>query len=421
MRALHVCLLSITILGSGCKEEKTGAPQGTPPPPSPSGAGPTASGAAGKSLCDANVGISDAKVAQLLPAQIGQFCVQKADAVRAWGDGTGKKIEDVSDLIDGAGEIYSHDYFAKRYDSLKYVDGKGTGAEVEIALTTYDKPENAYGLFSYRAVANADPDPETAKKQGRTALRTMKGGGAAALGNASALLWKGPYLVELTYSPDPTKSAEEAKAAADKILPEFAQAIGDKLMGTTELPAEVRMLPTEADGRVPLGIDFVPAKFKRPEGKADALHLTVQPYASAFMKEGTKRYRVLAFVRDEKEAARDAFAAFMKMPGAVPLKEAKDFADDGTYFPFSVGQGGAGAAGKGEGVAARKGSIVVAVVDEELAMGDPQKKDEWPRLTKEEKVERLKKFIGRSPAPAASAGSAAPAPSTSAAPSASTK
>jgi hypothetical protein len=414
----------ILAVGSvGCKDEKNVAPQGTPPPPPPSGAPAASGGAPGKSLCDANVGISDPKVAQILPAQIGQFCVQKADAVRAWGDGTGKKIEDVSDLIDGAGEIYSNDYFAKRYDSLKYVDGKGTGAEVEIALTTYDKPENAYGLFSYRAVANADPDPETAKKQGRTALRTMKGGGAAALGNASALLWKGPYLVELTYSPDPTKSAEEAKAAADKILPDFAQAIGDKLMGTTELPADVRMLPTEAEGRVPLGIDYVPAKFKRPEGKADALHLTVQPYASAFMKEGNKRYRVLAFVREEKEAARDAFAAFMKMQGAVPLKEAKDFADDGTYFPFSVGQGGAGAAGKGEGVAARKGSVVIAIVDEELAMGDPQKKDEWPRLTKEEKVERLKKFISRSPAPAApsGSGSAAPAPSASAAPSASTK
>lgn len=407
----------VFVTGIACKEEKQGTapPQGTPPPSVASGpaAGGSGSAAPAKSLCEANeVGVSDAKLAALLPATLDGFCIRKADQIQSFGEGSGKKIEDVSDVIDGQGEIYAHNYFAKRYDRVHYVDARGNGAEVEVNVSTFDKPENAYALFTYQVVANKDPDPEAAKAQQRTPPRPIAGGGAAALGKGNAYLWRGNYLVELTYSPDPSKPEGEAIAAADAILTKMVQAIGDKIVGATEPPADVRLLPTEAEGRVPLGVDFVPPKFKKPEGKGDALFLNVGSYATAFMKEGKKRYRVLAFVREEKDAARDAMAAFSKLPGAVPLKEAKDFSDDGWYFPFTVGQGGAGAAGKAEGVAARKGSTVLAIVDEELSLGDPAKKDDWPRLTKEEKLAKLKALFSRPTA-------AAPAPSASAAPSAS--
>jgi hypothetical protein len=113
------------------------------------------------------------------------------------------------------------------------------------------------------------------------------------------------------------------------------------------------------------------------------------------MRDGKKRYRVIAVAREEKDAARDAIAAFSKLPGAVPIKEAKEFSDEAWHFPFNVGQGGAGAGGKAEGVAARRGSTVIAVIDEELALGDPAKKDDWPRLTKEEKLAKLKTFLAK--------------------------
>jgi hypothetical protein len=400
-RTLGSCSFVVAALVlAACKGDKEQAPRGTPPPSvatAPSGAGSVPVKGAG---CDpASVGIADAKVASLLPATVEGFCVTKADPVRSWGEGTGKKIEDVSDIIDGAGEIYSRDYYAKRYDSLKYVDGSGSGAEVEIALTTYEKPENAYGLFTYRAVANADPDPEAAKAQGRTPMRIIGGAGAAALGNASAIAWKGPYLVELTYSPDPTKTAAEATAAADKILPKFVEAIGEKLLGTVEAPPEVRALPGEDAGRIVLGIDYVPAKFKRPEGKTDALHVNAGAYAQAYMREGKKRWRVLSFVREEREPARDAFQAFAKLPGALPIKDAKEWSEEAVHFPFTVGQGGAGAAGKAEGVAARKGTVVYAVIDEELALGDASQKDDYPRLSKDEKLAKLKALLARPTTP----------------------
>lgn len=390
------------LLALGCKEEKQG-PQGTPPPP-PAAAASGSGSAQAKSLCDpGSVGIADGKIAGILPVTIGSYCVRKADQLQSFGEGSNKKIEDVSDVIDGQGEIYAHNYFAKRYDRVHYVNEKGNGEEVEVNISTFDKPESAYALFTYQVVANKDPDPEAAKSQGRTPPRAIKGGGAAAMGKGNAYLWRGNYLVELTFSPDPSKPEAEALASADKVLQEMVAAIGDKIVGATDAPADVRALPTENEGRVPLGIDYVPAKFKKPEGKGDALFLNIGAYATAFMRDGKKRYRVIAAAREEKDAARDAIAAFSKMPGTVPIKEAKEFSDEAWHFAFNVGQGGPGAGGKAEGVAARRGSTVVAVIDEELALGDPTKKDDWPRLTKEEKVGKLRALLAKAPPPSASA------------------
>lgn len=393
---LFAAVLSFASLGgAGCKEDKGSGqppPQGQPPPPPAAGSG----SAGAKSMCDPSVvGITDPKIAAILPVSINDYCIRRTDQVQSFGEGTPKKIEDVSDVIDGQGEIYAHNYFAKRYDRVRYVASSGTGEEVEINVSTFDKPENAYALFTYQVVANKDPDPEASKAQGRTPPREIKGGGAAALGKGNAYLWRGNYLVELTYSPDPNKPEAEAIKTADSVLQTMVQAIGDKIVGANEPPADVKILPTEAEGRVPLGIDYVPGKFKKPEGKGDALFLNIGSYATAFMRDGKKRYRVIAVAREEKDAARDAIAAFSKLPGAVPIKEAKEFSDEAWHFPFNVGQGGAGAGGKAEGVAARRGSTVMAVIDEELALGDPAKKDDWPRLTKEEKIAKLKTFLAK--------------------------
>ena len=406
-RTHALAVLVVTALFA-CKDDPKPAP--TPPPPQP-GPGVVASGSnAAKSLCEAStIGIGDAKVAALLPTTVEGYCVIKSAPAKSFGEGTPNKIENISDVIDGAGQVYSGNYFGKRRDQVKYVHGKGTGAEVEVVLTTFDKPENAYGLFTYRVVANADPDPEVAKSKERRPWQRVKGGGVSALGSAALVLWKGNYLAELSYNPDPTMDKAAAMKAADDLLPKFALAIGDKLVGVIEPPADVKLLPSIADGAIPLGVDYVPPKFVRPEGKAEALTVNVAGgYAAAFMREGNKRYRVLAFARDEKDAARDVIETFRKFPGAVTLKD-KDLGDDGVYFSFTVGQGGPGAAGKAEGVIVRRGATVLAVVDEELVLGDPAKKDDWPRTTKDEKTEKLKKLFT-----AAQAVPVAPAPSTSA-------
>jgi hypothetical protein len=409
--------LPLLVSMAACKDDgKSSAPKGSPPPPS--GATSTSGSSGAKSACDpAAVGISDPKTAAILPPTIAGFCVLKSNPVQAWGDGTGKDVKDISDAIDGAGDVYVNNFFARRFEIVKYVDPKGTLAEVEAWVSTYDKPESAYGLFTYRAISNVDPDPAAAALAKRRPTKTIEGGGAAALGNAQAFLWKGNVLVELTYNADPSKSLEQATAEADALLPQFVKTIGDKIMGSVDLPLDVRLLPTEAEGRLPLGIDYVPPKYARPEGKGDALKLSVAGgYATAYLKEGTKRARVLAFARDDIDAARDAMAVFQKLPGALILKE-KDLGDDSVHFTFAIGNGGPGAEGKAEGIAVRKGRIVLAIVDEELALGDPAKKDAYPRYTKEEKIAKLRALLatrnGPPPPPPAASESPSPSPSPS--------
>jgi hypothetical protein len=383
-----------------CKDEGKGsAPKGTPPP-STSGASSSSGssmggGAGGSSACDPSaVGFVDTRTAAVLPSTVGAFCARKDAEAQAWGEGTGKDVKDIADAIDGAGDVYVRDFIAKRFEIVKYVDGKGTQAEVEVWVSTFDKPESAYGLYAYRVVANRDPDPDAAKAAGTRALKALKVQGESVLGNAQAFLWKGNDVVELTYDADPSKTAEQATAEADAILPEMSKAIGDKILGSTELPLDVRLLPTEAEGRIALGVDYVPPKYTRPEGKNEALKITIPGgYALAYMKENGKRYRVIAVARDEVDAARDAISSFQKLPGAVVMKIEKQTADDAWTFPFSVGAGGPGAEGKAEGVVMRKGRIVMAVIDEELALGDASKKDGWPRLSQEEKIMKLKALL----------------------------
>lgn len=421
MRSIASMLALLFVAGcacvsTGCKDDaKNGGPKGSPPPPPPGVAASGSGSAAAGSVCnDAAIGFSDPRTATVLPTKIAGFCALKANPVQVWGDGTSKDIKDIADAIDGAGDIYVRNYFARRFEIAKYSDERGTLAEVEVWVSTFGKPESAYGLFSYRVVANVDPDPAAAAKAKRRPMKPIPGGGAAALGNAQAFMWKGNVLIEATYNADPSKSAEQATAEADVALPAVIKAIGDKIAGGSDLPLDVRLLPTEAEGRLPLGIDYVPPKFVRPEGKADALHLDAGGgYAVAYLKEGIKRSRVLAFSRDEVDAARDVMSAFRKLAGAVTLKE-KDFGDEAVFFPFVVGPGGPGAEGKAEGIAVRKGRIVLAMIDEELALGDPAIKDLYPRTSKDEKITKLKALLAVRNGPPEPGTGAAPAPSGSA-------
>lgn len=344
-----------------------------------------------KSACEpSSVGFADARTAAVLPPSVAGFCVHRDDTPEIWGEGTSKDVKDIADAIDGAGDVYVRDFFAKRFEIVKYVEATGSQAQIELWVSTFDKPESAYGLYAYRVVANRDPDPAAAKAAGARPWSAIAVSGEAVLGTAQAFLWKGNHVVEMTYDADPSKTAEEATAEADRALPMMAKAVGEKILGSTELPLDVRLLPTEQEGRIPLGVDYVPPKYTRPEGKNEALKVTVPGgYALAYMKDEDKRYRVIAVARDEVDAARDAIASFQKLPGAVVMKVDKQTADDAWTFPFAVGSGGPGAEGKAEGVVMRKGRIVLAVIDDELALGDAAKKDGWPRLSRDEKVAKL--------------------------------
>jgi hypothetical protein len=403
-------------LVAACKDDKP-AEKGAPPPPPPASApasGSASGAAAGNAAAcaPAAAGIDDAKLAAVLPATVEGFCAQKS-GVESYGEGTSKKVENITDVIDGGGDIYVHAFFAKRWDRLKFKDSKKPKAEVEITISAFERPENAYAFFGERAVSDADPDPAVMAKQQRRPLKAVTVGGLGALGKAHALLWRDKYLVELDYIDDDA-TPDELTAAADVVLPKFVQAIDQKIGGATQPPLDATLLPTEAEGRVPFGVEYVPPKYARPQGKSQGLSLAIPGgWATAYVKGDDKRWRVIAVTRDETAASKDALGAFRKLDGATPVKEV---GDEAVYFTFNVGGAPAAGGTKAEGVAGREGNVVIAVIDEEHALGDPTVKGAYPRLSKDEKITKLKALLAsKKPAPPG----AAPSASASAAPSAS--
>lgn len=401
---------------AACKDDKPDG-RGAPPPPPPAAASVSGSGgaAANNGACaPAASGLDDAKLAALLPAQIEGFCAQK-QGVESYGEGTTKKVENITDVIDGGGDIYVHSFYAKRWDRLKFRDSKKAKAEVEVTVSAYERPESAYAFFAERAVSDADPDPAVMAKQQRRPLQAIAVSGLGALGKGHAILWRDKYLVELDYIDDDA-APDELVATADKLLPKFVQAIDQKIGGATQAPLDTTLLPTEAEGRLPFGVEYVPPKYTRPQGKAQGLSLAIPGgWATAYLKGDAKRWRVLAATRDEKDASRDALGAFRKLGGATPLKE---IGDEAVYFTFDVGGAPSAGGTKAEGVAGREGNVVIAVIDEEHALGDPSVKGAYPRLSKDEKITKLKALLATKkpgfPGPAAPSASASAPPSASA-------
>lgn len=333
-------------------------------------------------------------LAPIVVKGVESYCLHP-DSIRSFGDGTKKSIDTVTELIDGAAGSYLA-FRMRRYDALAFQEA-GSGNEVQVVLSTFDRPENAYALYVHRVLADADVD-EAKLKAAKREMSPLKAGGAAILANGAAYLWRGKYLVELTLNAE-SATPQQAKKIGAEILPAFAEALGQSLPGTTDLPPEVRKLPSIEDGRIPLGVDYIPPAFSWPVDKSEALKIpTTGGYASALMHEGIKRFRILVFLRESKDEAREITRYLRGLSGAQHLKD-YDSADDAVYFPYPVGEGGAGAGAKAEGIAVRFENNVYALIDEEFELGDASQKEAYPRLSKDEKVARLKKYVAGLNAP----------------------
>ncbi|HSN96958.1 MAG TPA: DUF6599 family protein, partial [Candidatus Nanopelagicales bacterium] len=202
---------------------------------------------------------------------------------------------------------------------------------------------------------------------------------AAALGLGNAYLWRGLYLAEITYSDE---SAAEAalKAASDALLPPLVKEMGEKLPGEPALPAPAAALPK--DDRLPLGIRYV---------IKDALGVAgVGGGAFGYHRTGDKRYRVLALVREDADQAKDVLASFAKQTGAT-----KEKGVEGGIVRLMHKDGDAP---QTEWVLARSGKTVFGIGDEARALRAGMTAEEHAKvsLTKEEKVERLKKALSGS-------------------------
>ncbi|WP_394826388.1 DUF6599 family protein [Pendulispora albinea] len=366
--------------GFGCSKNEKPEERGAPPPPVVETAKPGACAAGGGTVDDPVQG-------EFFVRTAGSYCLEPQGDTKTYGDRGKLTMDQVcTTAVDGECEVYKS-YGLKRAVIVRYVDGGGGGGSVEVILSTFGDPGGAYGMFSKRVIADADPaDPR--------APRAIAAGGAGALGNGRGYVWKGPYLAELTYLNEQESPEQIAKSSAS-VLTAIAEGLGGKLPGSPDKPAAAKALPTA--NLVPNGIQYFP---KEMLGVA-----RLGAGAVGYYKEGAKRYRVVSLVRDDADMAKDAMKLLRQRPGTLPVAQ---LADEALHLVVQDSPDRP----KSEYVVARKGASILGIGDEDLALkpGEPAEKQAEVRLTKDEKVTRVRGWLvaaaGAGGAPAAGAADA---------------
>lgn len=352
---------SLPLLG-GCKNDKK--EDRAPPPPALEKPKPGACAEGGGKADDPVQG-------EFLPRTVADYCLDPQGDTRTYGDRGKLTMDQVcTTAVNGECEVYKS-YGLKRTVIVRYVDGAGTGSSVEIILSTFADAPGAFGMYTKRVVADADPaDP--------SAPRPLTGvTGAGALGSGRGYIWKGPYFVEFQYLNEQESPDQLTKSGA-RIITLLAQAIDPKLPSSPDKPAAVELLP--ANGLVANGVQYFPKDVLGVE--------KLGPGAVGYYKEGEKRYRFVTLAREDADGAKDAMKVIRKLSGASAVQQLGDEAahvvvQDGPDRP------------KVEYVAARKGSSVFAVGDEEFVLdaGEPLEKQGDRRLSKDEKIAQLRAVL----------------------------
>lgn len=390
----RISSLALLLSVAACKDD----PKPIPTTPVPTGTAAQTGSAAGTAAASAKAAscaggggeVKDPISGEYFAKTIGGYCVDPNSEVRTYGDKGKYTMDEVcTTAFDGECEVYKR-YQLKRVVSVHYIDAAGKGSTVEIILSRFADAAGAYGMFTKRVIADGDPaEPMTP--------RPLAAGGAGAIGTGRAYVWKGEHLVELQYNNDQESPTELAKSSA-AALAEIGKVIGEKLPGKNELLAIAKALPTE--NLIPNGIQFAPK---------EALGIsTAGAAAVGYYKDGAKRFRIAAFLRDDAEQAKDVIKALKGKPGSASVSGLGDEA-----LSFALTSAGTGKdAIRTEWVAARKGNVVFAIGDEELALKEPEKQA-TARLGKDDATKRLKALLS-APLPAAAPSASASAASTAA-------
>jgi hypothetical protein len=374
---LGSCLL--LLLGACSKDDKRGGGDTPPPPPPP----PSASSAKAGSCAAGGGELTDAVSAPFLPKTVSGYCVDPQGEVKTYGEKGKLSMDEVcTTAFDGECEVYKR-FGLKRVVSLHYVDGSGQGGTVEVNLSQFADVAGAYGMFTLRVVAGDPAEPSTPKP--------FAAGGAGAIGTGRAYVWRGQHLVELQYVNE-QESPDQLAKSSDAVLRAVGKEIGSKLPGALTLPPAAQALP-EAN-RLPNGIVFQPKDVLEWKG--------VGPGALGSYKDGDRRWRTLAIVKDDADQAKDAFKTIKSKPGTLPVAALGDEAAHVVATPPGGGP-------KIEVLVVRKGNAIWGIADDEYALRGPDK--EKARITKEEATAKVRPLLtaadaGAAPAPSAAASSA---------------
>src|SRR6187200_118974 len=145
-RAVSLAALACSV--AACQKERA-SERGAPPPPiASSKPGACASGGGT---------VKDSVSAAFFPRTAGEYCVDPNSEARAFGENAPNSLDAVcTELFDGECEIYKS-FGLRRVVTLRYIDGKGSPGAVNVNLSRFATAEGAYGFFTKRVVADADP------------------------------------------------------------------------------------------------------------------------------------------------------------------------------------------------------------------------------------------------------------------------
>jgi hypothetical protein len=367
-RVCSIFAMSVLLAAGACSKDDEAKNDRQPPPAPP----PAASSAAAADACAGGGGVdTDAVSAPFIGRVVGGYCLDPQGEPRTYGAQGKLSMDEVcTTAFDGECEVYKR-FGLDRVVVLRYVDGTGAPNSVEVNLSRFATSDGAYAMFTKRVVADGDPAAATVKP--------APFGAVGATSSSNAYVWRGSYLVELTFVTEDTKMTPEQMAVQnEKATGAIARAIGAALPGPTDLPPAAAALPVAS--RVPLGIAFHPKEALGVSG--------VGPAAVGYYKDGDKRWRAVAVVRPDADGAKEVFRAFKLKPGSLPLKNVGDEA-------VQVVVQEAADRAKAEYLVARRGTLVAAIGDEELVLDPATPSDKLAplRLTRDEKLAKLGEWL----------------------------
>jgi uncharacterized protein DUF6599 len=353
---------------SGCKGDER---KGDVPPPPPAAA-PAAPSSGAANLCATGGGKDTDSISEpFIPRTAGGYCLDPQGEPKTYGAQGKLSMDEVcTTAFDGECEVYKR-FGLDRVVVLRFVDGTGAPNSVEVNLSRFTTTDGAYAMFTERVVAEGDP--------ARASVHEAPFKSLGAMSSSNAYVWHGQYLVELTFVTEDTKITPEQMATANQeSTGVIAKQIGARLPGGDDRPPAATALP--AASQLPLGIAYYPK---------GGLGLTgVGPMAVGYYKDGDRRWRQIAVVGKDADAAKETFRAFKQRPGSLPLK---DMGDEAVLVVLQEGPERA----RAEYVVARRGSLVEGVGDEELVLdpATPASKQAPLKLTRNEKIAKVASWL----------------------------
>ena len=298
----------------------------------------------GVDACSTPGAVDDPMSAAFFPAVVPGACLDPKGDTRTFGERAKSTLEELcTTAFDGECEVY-RGFGVKRVVGVRYVENLGKQGTVEVYVNQFATSAGALGMFTKRVVGESDPSDAQAPK-------SFGAGERSGLGTGRGYVWKGSYLVELTYTNDDGTLTQDAfKAAADALLAPLGKAIGANLPADATPIPSVSALPVGS--LVPGGVNFFPTDgFRIP-------HLG--PVAEGFYRDGAKRFRMFAIARTDANDAKSDMRLFKTRPKAKPES---GIGDEAVSVELNGGQG----AGGSSYVVARMGSTILGVGTEPFA------------------------------------------------------